>query len=187
MLQVLTQKEKVTQKTTFFRLKPQPPAEISYLDQLVDEVRLTCRFDWMLVEDVEIGGRLIDYALVGPKGLVLVDVRQLKQVHLTNTEYRVMTKHGWKRSTSHPGEELKAVCRLMREMLKKNYDLAIPVFPVLVYPKATDLRKERLKLAVGTDFSIVKEVIEQRKGSPLVEKQIKQVAYTLLSLQKKTT
>ena len=96
MLQVLTatEQEPVKQQSKgLFRLKEEvvtPPK--NYTEQLVEQIRHTCRFDWMMIEQVKLGGELFDYVLVGPKGVYLVRInRTSASVHLTNRVCRTET------------------------------------------------------------------------------------------------
>ncbi|STO08346.1 MULTISPECIES: NERD domain-containing protein [Exiguobacterium] len=182
MLQVLTAvpKEPVKRQTKgLFRTKVEvvdPPK--SYTDEIVEIVRHTCRFDWMMIEHVEIASTLFDYVLVGPKGVFLVRInRTTAAVHISNRECRLETSLGWKTIHPHPVTELESVTKQVRNRLKKECGQAVPVTSFLIFPETSRLKVERVRANCASSFEIIDDVISRTKLELLTEPIIKQVAY----------
>lgn len=182
MLQVLTavKKEPLKRQTKgLFRTKEEviaPPK--SYTDELVEIIRHTCRFDWMMIEQVELGDDVFDYVLVGPKGVFLVRInRTTSAVHMTNRDCRVETSLGWKNIYPHPTEELERMTKQVRSALKKECGQAVPVTSFLIFPETERLKVERVKSNCVDSFELVDTVIAKTKLELLSEATIKQVAY----------
>lgn len=182
MLQVLTaaEKEPVKQQTRgLFRMKEEVVVTPkNYTDHLVEQIRQTCRFDWMMIEHVKLGDDLIHYVLVGPKGVFLIQVnRTSATVHLTNRNCRTETSMGWKHVYPHPIDELERVTKQVRNRLKKECGQAIPVNSFLIFPEAERLKIERVKANCDSSFDIVNNVINKTKLNLLTEPMVKQIAY----------
>lgn len=182
MLQVLTAtaKEPVKQQTKgLFRLKEEvvaPPK--NYTDQLVEQIRHTCRFDWMMIEQVKLGEDVVDYVLVGPKGVYLILInRTTASVHLTNRICRTETSFGWKQVYPHPIEELGRMTKQVRSLFKRECGQAIPVTSFLIFPEAERLKVERVKANCATSFEIVDRVVEKTRLDSITEPSVKQIAY----------
>lgn len=182
MLQVLTAAEKkpIKQQTKgLFRMKEEvimPPK--SYTDQLVEQIRQTCRFDWMMIEQVQLGESTFDYVLVGPKGVFLVQInRTSASVHLTNRICRTESQFGWKQVYPHPIEELDRVTKEVRALLKRECGQAVPVNSFLIFPEAERLKVERVKANCATSFDIVDRVVGKTKVDSIAEPTVKQIAY----------
>ncbi|OGX80700.1 NERD domain-containing protein [Exiguobacterium sp. SH3S2] len=182
MLQVLTavKKEPVKRQTKgLFRTKEEvilPPK--SYTDEIVEIIRHTCRFDWMMIERVEIGDNVLDYVLVGPKGVFLVQInRTTTAVHVTNRECRLETSLGWKNIYPHPVEGLEQMTKQVRSLLKKECGKAVPVTSFLIFPEASRLKVERVKANCEDSFEAIDKVIAKTKLELLSEATIKQIAY----------
>lgn len=182
MLQVLTavSKEPTKRQTKgLFRTKEEviaPPK--SYTDEIVEIIRHTCRFDWMMIEQVKISDNLFDHVLVGPKGVFLIRInRTMSAVHMTNRDCRIETSLGWKNVHPHPVVTLDEVTKQVRSKLKKECGKAIPVTSFLIFPEASRLKVERIKSNCSSSFEIIDEVIGRTKLELLSEPTVKQIAY----------
>ncbi|MFL9650905.1 MULTISPECIES: nuclease-related domain-containing protein [Exiguobacterium] len=188
MLQVLTAVKKEPEKRQtkgLFRTKEEviaPPK--SYTDEIVEIIRHTCRFDWMMIEHVQLGEDVLDYVLVGPKGVFLVRInRTTSAVHMTNRDCRLETPLGWKNIYPHPIEELERMTKQVRSALKKECGQAIPVSSFLIFPEAERLKVERVKANCADTFDVVDAVITKTKLDLLSEATVKQVAYYCVERQ----
>lgn len=182
MLQVLTAvpKERVTRQTKgLFRMKEEViMPEKSYTDELVEHIRQTCRFDWMMIEHVKLDDVVTDYVLVGPKGVFLIHInRTTAPVHVTNRDYRLQTSLGWNAVYPHPIEELDVLTRNVRATLKRLCGQPVPVTSLLIFPETERLKVERVKSFCGTSFELVDRIITKTKLEALSEATIKQIAY----------
>ncbi|WP_270814074.1 NERD domain-containing protein [Exiguobacterium sp. CinTr1] len=182
MLQVLTATEKqpVKQQTKkLFRVKEEVmKAPTCYTDRLVENIRQTCRFDWMMIEQVKLGDDLVHYVLVGPKGVFLIQLnRTPAPVHMTNRECRTETSMGWKQVYPHPVTELERMTKQVRSRLKKECNQAIPVYSFLIFPETVRLKLERIKANCGDSFALVDQVINKKNLETLTEPLVKQIAY----------
>ncbi|KGI85254.1 hypothetical protein JY98_03030 [Exiguobacterium mexicanum] len=182
MLQVLTAVKKEPEKRQtkgLFRTKEEvitPPK--SYTDEIVEIIRHTCRFDWMMIEQVELGEDVLDYVLVGPKGVFLVRInRTTSAVHMTNRDCRLETSLGWKNIYPHPMEELERMTKHVRSVLKRQCGQAVPVTSFLIFPETSRLKVERIKANCAETFDVIDDVITKTKLELLSEATIKHIAY----------
>lgn len=182
MLHVLTAAPKEPEKRQtkgLFRTKVEviEPAK-SYTEELVEVLRQTCRFDWMMIEHVKIDATLFDYVLAGPKGVFLVKInRTTSAVHMSNRECRHETSLGWKTIHPHPIHELDEMTKQIRGRLKRQCGQAVPVTSFLIFPETSRLKVERLRANCSSSFEIIDDVISRTKLELLTEPTIKQIAY----------
>lgn len=182
MLQVLscaTNDSSLQKAKRFFKLKSNPKSSYrSYEQDIIESIRHTCRFDWLLIERVQLGEQIVDYVLVGPKGVYLLFIhRHAQAVHVTNRFCKIETTHGWKQVVPHPIERANDVARSTRALFKGFCGLAVPVNAITLYPNTVHLRTERLQANCSTDFSFINHVVNRTKKSILSETTVKQVAY----------
>ena len=182
MLQVLTavKKEPEKQQTRgLFRTKEEViTSPKSYTDEIVEVIRHTCRFDWMMIEHVEIGDHVLDYVLVGPKGVFLVQInRATAAVHMTNRECRLESSLGWKNIYPHPIESIEQMTKQIRSLFKKECGQPVPVTSFLIFPETSRLKVERIKANCEDSFDVIDNVIAKTKLELLSEATIKQIAY----------
>lgn len=185
MLQVMATKMTPLEERRFFSFKRSVPSKVNDLELVCDQVRHICRYDWMLFENVELDRRMkIEFALIGPKGLFLVLVNQEVAVLLSDQTYHVEDEQRIQRvEQRHPVIEAQRLTKHVRSLLKAE-GVSIPVHTMIVFKQAPKLRMTRVKFPIGQSFAAIKPWIARRQGTPVTEKDRKQVAFILANHQK---
>ncbi|WP_214849345.1 nuclease-related domain-containing protein [Exiguobacterium sp. s193] len=185
MLQVMTTKIVPPKERRLFSLRRTMTNEETDLELICNHIRHVCRYDWMLFEQIQLDAQMgIDFALIGPKGLFLILVNEEPAVLLSDRAYHVEQMTGIQKvETHHPVTDAQNMTKAVRTLLKAE-GIVIPVQSMLVFKNAPKLRLSRVKFSIGHTFASLKPWIAQRQGTPVTEKERKQVAYLLTSYQK---
>ncbi|UKS54844.1 nuclease-related domain-containing protein [Exiguobacterium acetylicum] len=183
MLQVMTASVPELPRRRFFGNK-QVNTTTYETDALCNEIRHVCRFDWMLFERIRLTDAItIPFALVGPKGLFLLLQNDAAVEWMTEESCYVMDPvHGKRLFTPHPISQSKRIVQAVRKALKEQ-GVIIPIHAMTLFPKAPQMRTERIKFPTGHTFKDVRAFIVSKKSSPVQEQERKQVAFYLAQHQ----